>query len=160
MSVSEEKIPVVVFDLGGTEATCVACGEVIDRDEERYVFAHGGVSMAAHLVRIGDDDEEVDDRCLQTLRSIWEAALAEAEAVVLKLGHDAGGTRFFAGVVPLHAGTPLDVLGADGHWLIGRFEYTTGRRPRALLYVGLGGFDTRPAALELSVDTVVRVPRT
>ena len=70
MSVSEEKIPVVVFDLGGTEASCVACGEVIGRKEERHVLAHSGASMAAHLSRVGDETDEVDDRCLQTLRSL------------------------------------------------------------------------------------------
>jgi hypothetical protein len=78
---------------------------------------------------------------------------------LLHLGEDGGGPRFYAGPVALHAGTPLQILDANGGWLAGRFEYITATsRWTAHLWIPIGGWGHPEAPLVLVDDTVVRLP--
>lgn len=162
---SNTPVPVVVLDPGGISVACVACGEPIHADEERFVLVEDParrktLAPSAHQARFVDDDSyDVDDPCRRALRRMWEARLAEHDACVLSLVADGGGKRFFAGDVALHAGTPLDAMLGDGRWLCGRFEYVPGERPLANLWLSLGGFDPGQSPLGLPIDTVVRIPK-
>jgi hypothetical protein len=125
----------------GTPARCVGCAETIDHRDDYLAlvdYATGAklVGAAHHARRAGPEDDDYDRACPDALRRRWLEAVAGAGAVVLSLGADGGGPRFYAGDVALHAGTPLDVLSADGTWLAGRFEYVTGAgRWQPVLYV-------------------------
>lgn len=140
---------------------CAGCGEAIDPEAEHYVCWAGcgsrpEVLAAAHPGRWGDDDDSYDDACPAALRRLWEGLLAEAGAAVLRLGTDAGGNRFFAGDVGLHAGTAIEVLTPQGTWQPARFEYDVATWS-PLAYVALGGWDAPQAAFTIPAGAVVRL---
>jgi len=51
----------------------------------------------------------------------------------------AGGRRHYLGGRPVHAGTALELLLADGHWLRGRYEWSFVPGELPTLHVWLGG---------------------
>ena len=115
------------------------------------------VMAAAHQSRFVDDSDDVDDACLRALRRLWEQRCAQAGWHSLETGTE--GPRLFCGSEALHAGTPLEVLLADGRILCGTYEYTlSGDGLRPLLYIALGGFGAPRAALALDLDVLTRVP--
>jgi len=155
---------VVVGKPHGTPPPCIGCRESIDTADEYWVLLDGppggrpAALAAAHTHRWDDALGDYDSRCTDALWRDWEQVVAGAGARVLRLGEDGGGPRFFAGAVPIHAGTPIEVLGADG-WLTGRFEYETRTHPwQPLVYLCLGGWDFPSARLVLPADAVVRLP--
>jgi hypothetical protein len=148
----------------GTPPVCIGCHRPIDTTEDYWVLLDDApgrrpaLLAAAHSARWDDDQDDYDDRCAGALRSDWEHALAGSSARALRLGADRGGPRFFAGRDPLHAGTPLEVLTAEGVWLAGHFEYDTRRNPwQALVYIRLAGWGQPDARLLLAQGTIVRI---
>ncbi len=75
---------------------------------------------------------------------------------MLRLGSDAGGKRFFAGDIGLHAGTAIELLTPEGTWQPARFEYDVVTWS-PLAYVALGGWDAPQVALTIPAYAVVRL---
>src|SRR5579863_7659645 len=127
---TDATIPQVVFTTGGTPPDCVGCGKRIDRDDEHALLVtdparpRTTVIAAAHQSRFVGDTDEVDDACLEALRRLWAERCAEVGWHRLVLGEDGGGSRLYCGSEALDAGTPLEVLLADGRVLPGTYEYT------------------------------------
>jgi len=150
----------------GQPPDCVGCGGSIDPGQDYWICwtgaaDHRHVQAAAHSYSwVGPGDDDYDDTCWAALRQHWLTTLEQVGATLLRLGQDAGGPRFFAGTVAVHAGTALEVLDADGGWLAGRFEYVTATsRWTAHLWVPIGGWGDPEAALVLVDDTIVRLPQ-
>lgn len=164
-TVTDNAVAQVVLLTGrrhGTPPPCIGCGETIDTAEEYYLCRAGWPSRpevlaAAHTGHwCGGDEDDYDDTCPAALRRFWEQVLADVGAALLRLGTDAGGRRFFAGDIALHAGTAIEVLTPAGTWQPARFEYDTATwSPRA--HVALGGWDAPEVAFTLPPDAVVRL---
>ena len=159
----DTRVPQVVFATGGTPPDCVGCGRPIDRDEEHALLVEDParrrttVIAAAHQAHFVGDGDDVDDACLRALRRLWADRCAEMGWHCLVLGDDAGGPRFHCGSEALHAGTPMDVLLADGHRVVGTYEYTLAGGIRPWLYFDLSGFGAPRAGMELPAGVLVRV---
>lgn len=157
-------VPQVTLTTGspfGTPPPCVGCQEPIDPSEDYYACwttTNGRRALLAtsHVGAFIGDSGDFDSSCSAALRARWHDLLALSGATHIIRGHDAGDPHFFAGGLPLHAGTVLEVLTATGSWLRGHFEYEMGgRRPR--LFVALGGWDGPKVAIKLPDDVVIRV---
>ncbi len=167
-AVADNAVAQVVLLTGrrhGTPPPCIGCGETIDTAEECYLCRAGWparpeVLAAAHPGHWnGDRDDDYDDTCPAALRRFWEQVLADVGAALLRLSTDAGGRRFFAGDVALHAGTAIEVLTPAGAWQPAPFEYDTATwSPRA--HAALGGWDAPEVIFTIPPDAVVRVAPT
>lgn len=110
----------------------------LERDE-RGLFH--GPSYDAWIAAL----EVVDDACYDDWRAEhFDPLLGYEPHTLLIEGVDGGGRRHFLDGRPVHAGSGLELLTADGHWLRGRYEwsYATGAAPT--FHILLGG---PPAAL-------------
>jgi hypothetical protein len=117
------------------------------------------VATAHRATWIGPGDDDYDAACEAVLRCHWESLLTAAGATSLRSRQDPGGWRFYAGAIPLHAGASLEVLGPDGRWIAGRFEYLATTSPwTPHLWIPLGGWNDPAALLVLASDAVVRIP--
>ncbi len=146
----------------GQPPDCIGCREPIEVKDDYWTCWSGlaierHVLAAAHGSRRDPSKDDDDDSCALALRQYWQSLLEAHGAALFRLDHDAGGPRFCAGSIPLHAGSPLEILDAKGGWLAGRFEYLTSRWT-AHLWVPIGGWGEPQAALVLVDDTVVRIP--
>jgi hypothetical protein len=157
------QVTLVTGNLFGTPPPCIGCHQAIDTDGDYWALVDGPpcrgrqVLAAAHAV---DEVTGHDDLCAEALRVDWELVIADYAAGVLELGSDAGGPRFFARGLALHAATAVEVLAEDGSWLPGRFEYDTRHHPwRPLMSYPLGGWQHPMAQLELPIGAVIRCTR-
>jgi len=72
---------------------------------------------------------------------------------------DAGGRRHFLDGRPVHAGTTLELLLADGHWMTGRYEWSFAAGEPPTLHVMLGGPAEAERQGELPVVSFTVPPR-
>jgi hypothetical protein len=150
------------FATTDTPTTCVGCGTDVDHDEFYALVTGPGnrtdILAVAH-VEHWETDDELDTDCPDALRYRWMAQLADVHAGLLVPAFDHGGRRFYLGDEPIHCGTPLELLGADGHWQPGRFE-TTGPtdEPTPRFHYRVGGWDTPDVAITLPISAVLRLP--
>lgn len=149
----------------GIPPCCVSCHQAIDTDADYWLLLdrpprqRPHILAAAHGPRWDDHLDDYDHTCPDTLHRLWRRQVLQAGAHLLRVGVDGGGPRWFAGDEPLHAGTPLDVLAANGTWLTGRYEYqldTRGCTP--FLYLAIGAWDHPAVPLQLLEDTIVLIP--
>jgi hypothetical protein len=96
--------------------------------------------------------------CEDPLRGYWHRLLDQAGAGFIEDDYDSDEQHFSVRGEPLHAGTPLEVLTADGVWLAGRFECQVRPDRQAWFHLALGGWDGPQVVIGLSGDTVVRIP--
>ncbi len=147
----------------GSPPACIACQRPVDTDDD-YLALVTGTTRRADLLAVahpeiwtGPGDNDWDSTCADILKDRWQLELHQAKAATLQRGCDAGGQRCYLGDEPLHAGTPLDLLAADGHWHHGRFEYQAtkdGLVPR--FHLAIAGWTTQDAAITLPPTAVLR----
>jgi len=77
-----------------------------------------------------DELEKTQDACWEDWNAEhFEALLGYEPHQQLILAEDDGGRRHFLDGHPIHAGTCLELLGAAGHWLTIRYEWSWDEQP-------------------------------